>query len=129
MTRAEFDEYLEKFNSRDYDGFLDYYADGFEMIHVGGCLRGRDEVMKFYNFLHRYIKEKVIIDHFISDERMIAMEARVELECIEDLSPEMVASSDYPKLVSLKEGEKFVIPQFIHYHLTNGKFIRVECKE
>jgi hypothetical protein len=27
MTREEFDAYLKKFNSRDYDGFLDYFAE------------------------------------------------------------------------------------------------------
>ena len=66
MTREEFDVYLKKFNSRDYEGFLDYFADQFEMIHVGGSLKTRESVMKFYNFLHAYIKESVIVDRFVS---------------------------------------------------------------
>lgn len=128
-NRKDFDTYLAKFNSRDYSGFLDYFADNFEMIHVGGNLRSREEVMKFYNFLHNYVKETVIVDRLVMDQDTIAMEARVRIEGIRDLTPEMVAASDYPRLKPLKVGETAVIPQFIHYHLVNGKIVKVECKE
>jgi hypothetical protein len=47
------------------------------MIHVGGSLKTREEVMKFYGFLHAYIKESVIVDRFVSDASTIAIEARV----------------------------------------------------
>jgi len=128
-SRKDFDTYLTRFNSRDYQGFLDYFADKFEMIHVGGNLKSREEVMKFYNFLHRYIKETVIVDRLVMDENMIAMEARVQIVGIRELTPEAVAASDYPRLKPLKVGQKAVIPQFIHYHIVNGKFVKVECRE
>jgi hypothetical protein len=128
-NRKDFDVYLAKFNSRDYQGFLDYFADKFEMIHVGGNLKSREEVMKFYNFLHRYIKETVMVDRLVMDRNMIAMEARVQIEGIQELTPEAVATSDYPKLNPLKVGQKAIIPQFIHYHIVNGKFVKVECRE
>ncbi len=129
MTREEFDVYLEKFNSRDYEGFLDYFADEFEMIHVGGSLKTRESVRKFYDFLHAYIKESVIVDRFVSDEHTIALEVRVRIEGVKELSPETVAASDYPKLKPLAVGQAAVIPQFIHYHLENGKFVKVVCAE
>jgi predicted signal transduction protein with EAL and GGDEF domain len=127
--RKDFDAYLAKFNSRDYQGFLDYFADKFEMIHVGGNLKSREEVMKFYRFLHSYIKESVIVDRLVMDRDTIAMEARVRIEGIKELTPEAVAASDYPRLKPLKVGETAIIPQFIHYHISNGKFTKVECKE
>lgn len=129
MTREEFDVYLNKFNSRDYQGFLAYFADEFEMVHVGGSLKSREAVMKFYNFLHAYINERVIVDRFVSDEHTIAIEARVRIQGVKELSPETVAASDYPKLKPLAVGETAVIPQFIHYHLENGKFVKVVCAE
>ena len=86
-NRRDFDDYLARFNSRDYEGFLAYYAGEFEMIHVGGNLRSREAVMKFYNFLHSYIKETVIIDRFVMDSEMIAVEARVQIEGIRELTP------------------------------------------
>ena len=129
MTREEFDAYLKKFNSRDYDGFLDYFADEFEMIHVGGSFKTRESVRKFYDFLHAYIKESVIVDRFVSDEHTIALEVRVRIEGVKELSPETVAASDWPKLKPLKVGQTAVIPQFIHYHLEKGKFVKVVCAE
>jgi hypothetical protein len=129
MKREEFDVYLDKFNSRDYQGFLEYFADQFEMIHVGGSLKTRESVMKFYEFLHRYIKETVIVDRFLSDETMIALEARVRIQGIKELSSEAVAASDYPRLKPLTVGQIAEIPQFIHYHLVDGKFVQVVCAE
>ena len=129
MKREEFDVYLEKFNNKDYDGVLDYFADEFEMIHVGGSLTTRESVKKFYSFLHAYIKESVNVDRFVSDEHTIALEARVRIEGAKELSPETVAASDYPKLTPLAVGQAVVIPQFIHYHLENGKFKKVVCAE
>jgi len=129
MNREEFDVYLKKFNGRDYKGFLDYFADDFEMIHVGGSLKSREAVMKFYNFLHAYIEESVMVDRFVSDEYTIALEVRVQIRGVKELSPETVANSDYPKLTPLVVGQTAVIPQFIHYHLEKGKFVKVVCAE
>jgi hypothetical protein len=129
MTREEFDVYLKKFNSRDYKGFLEYFADEFEMVHVGGSFKTRESVMKFYSFLHAYIKESVIVDRFVSDENNVVLEARVQIEGVKVLSPEVVAASDWPKLKPLAVGQVAVIPQFIHYHLENGKFVKVVCAE
>ena len=128
-NRGDFNAYLAKFNRRDYEGFLAYYADKFEMIHVGGNLKSREEVIKFYNFLHHYIKETVIVDNLLMDRHMIAMEARVQIEGVKELTPEAIASSDYPRLTPLKVGQIVVIPQFIHYHIVDGKIVKVECRE
>jgi len=129
MNREEFDVYLQKFNNRDYEGFLDYFADTFEMIHVGGSLKTRESVRKFYDFLHAYIKESVIVDRFVSDENNVILEVRVRIEGVKELTAEAVAASDWPKLTPLTVGQTAEIPQFIHYHLENGKFVKVVCAE
>ena len=131
MTRDEFDVYLKKFNSRDYDGFLDYFADDneFELVHIGGSFNTRESVKKFYDFLHAYIKESVIVDRFVSDENNVVLEVRVKIEGVKELTAEAVAASDWPKLTPLKVGQTADIPQFIHYHLENGKFVKVVCAE
>jgi len=131
MTRDEFDVYLKKFNARDYNGFLDYFADDneFELVHVGGSFKTRESILKFYDFLHAYIKESVIIDRFVSDENNVVLEATVRIEGVKDLSAETVAASDWPKLNPLAVGQVVEIPQFIHYHLENGKFVKVVCAE
>jgi hypothetical protein len=129
QNRKDFDAYLAKFNSRDYQGFLDYYADNFEMIHVRGNLRSREEVIKFYNFLHHYIRETILVNRLVMDTNTIAMEARVQLEAIRELTPEAISASEYPRLKPLRIGQVAIIPQFIHYHVLDGKITRVECRE
>ncbi len=131
MTRDEFDVYLKKFNSRDYDGFLKYFADDneFELVHIGGSFKTRESVMNFYKFLHNYINESVIVDRFVSDDNNVVLEVRVKIEGKKELTAEAVAASDWPKLTPLKVGQTAVIPQFIHYHLENNKFVKVVCAE
>ena len=130
MTREEFDVYLKKFNGRDYESFLDYYREPFELIHAGGRFTTRAEVLKSYDFLHKYLKETIIVDHYVADEKMIALEVRVRIEGIVELTPEILAASDYPGFMPLKVGQVIEIPQFIHYHMDeNGKFVKVECRE
>jgi hypothetical protein len=48
---------------------------------------------------------------------------------VSELTPEAVAASDYPRLKPLKVGPKAIISQFIHYHLVNGKIVKVGCRE
>ena len=69
------------------------------------------------------------MDRFVSDENNVVLEARVQIEGVKELSAETVAASDYPKLKPLTVGQAAVIPQFIHYHLENGKFVKVVCAE
>jgi hypothetical protein len=128
MNRSEFDAYLKKFNARDYNGFLDYYTEPFELIHAGGRFTTREEVLKSYAFLHRYLIETIIVDRFVSDEKTVALEVRVRIEGIVDLTPEILAASDYPGFMPLKVGQVVEIPQFIHYHIENKKFTKVVCK-
>jgi hypothetical protein len=128
VNRKEFDVYLEKFNTRDYNGFLDYYSEPFELIHAGGRFTTREEVLKSYAFLHHYLKETILVDRFVSDENTVALEVRVRIEGIRDLTPEILAASDYPGFMPLKVGQVIEIPQFIHYHIENRKFTKVVCK-
>jgi hypothetical protein len=69
-----------------------------------------------------------MVDRFVSDEQTVAIEARVRIEGIVDLTPEILAVSDYPGFMPLKIGQVVEIPQFIHYHIEDGKFVKVVCK-
>ncbi len=71
----------------------------------------------------------MIVDRFVSDENTVALEVRVKIEGVKELTAEAVAASDWPKLTPLKVGQSVEIPQFIHYHLKNGKFVKVVCAE
>ena len=127
MDRAAYDDYLARFNARDYDGVLAYYADEFEIAFIGHRLSGRDEVKRFYSFLHAHLSEHITIETFISDERMIAMEAIVRLEGTNPVTPEEQAKAGYGWIGVPPPGVVVEIPQFIHYHLSGGKIVRALC--
>jgi hypothetical protein len=124
-----FENNRAKFNSRDYSCFLAYFAEIFEMIHVGGNLRSSQDVMKFCNFLHHHIMEMVIVDRIFMDSAIIAMEAIVQIRGIRELTPYTVTASDHRRLKLLEVGHTAIIPQFIHYHILNGKIAKAGCKE
>jgi hypothetical protein len=127
MNRQSYDQYLERFNARDYEGVLSYYAPQFEISFAGYTLRTREAVLSFYGFLHQYVRESIVIDAFVSNDEMIAMEARVRLEGIRELTPAAARAAGFERLMVPRVGEVLEIPQFIHYHLRGGKIVKALC--
>ncbi|MBC7986236.1 MAG: nuclear transport factor 2 family protein [Sphingomonadaceae bacterium] len=127
MTRDDYDRYLEAFNARDYDAVLDHFADEFELVFAGYVFRTKDEVRRFYAFLHAHIAESVRVREFVSDGNMVALEADVRLEGIDEVTPEMLAEQGLERIQTLARGQVVTLPQFIHYHLVDGKIVRALC--
>jgi len=127
MDRKAYDEYLARFHARDYDGVLSFYAERFEVTFAGYTLRSREAVRSFYGFLHRYLRETVIVDQFMSNDRMVVLEARVRLEGLQELTPEAARAAGYERLMTPPVGQIVEIPQFIHYHLEGGKIVKALC--
>jgi ketosteroid isomerase-like protein len=61
MNRADYGRYLAAFNAKDYDGVADFYADSINMDFFGISLRSREDLKRFYGFLHSYVHEAVKI--------------------------------------------------------------------
>lgn len=127
MDRVSYGRYLAAFNARDYDAVLDFYAERFELSFLGYVFRTREEVKRFYAFLHAYVTEHITVTGFVSDGRMVALEADVRLDGIADLTPERTAAAGFAKLAPLARGQIVTIPQLIHYHLEGGKIVRAIC--
>jgi ketosteroid isomerase-like protein len=127
MNRIDYDRYLALFNARDYDGVLAHFADSFELVFAGYVFRTRAEVKRFYEFLHAHVRESVTVHRFVSDGRLVALEADVRLEGIDDVTPAMLAAQGLERIVPIRKGQVITIPQFIHYHLENGKIVKALC--
>ena len=127
MTRDEYEHYLNCFHAHDYDGLLDYFAADFEVVFAGYRLDSREQVKDFYGFLHEYLDERIIVKRFLSDGQTIMMEADIELTGKKELSREKLEAKGFGRLVGLPPGVTVVIPQFIHYHLKDGKFAQALC--
>lgn len=127
MNRSVYDEYLRRFNAKDYAGVLDYYAEEFEIAFAGVHIRGRDELFRFYEFLHRHVKESITVTEFVADDNLVALEGIVRIEGIRELTADALAQAGYPRLHPIQVGQVIEIPQLIHYKLRDGKFIRAVC--
>src|ERR1039458_4861603 len=60
IDRVAFDEYVRRFNARDYEGVLEYWAKIFTVSFAGYTFHNRDEFIdKFYReFFHQYRSEE-----------------------------------------------------------------------
>jgi len=84
-------------------------------------------VLSFYGFLHQYVRETIVIDAFVSNDEMVAMEARVRLEGIRELAPAAARAAGFERLMVPSVGQVLELPQFIHYHLRAGKIVKAVC--
>lgn len=127
MDRSAFEAYLQKFHARDYDAILDYFSDDLQVAFAGYVFTTKDEVRNFYDFFHSYVKETIQLDRFAFGGDLMAIEARVKLECFRDLTQDALNAQGLDRIVSLSAGQTVTIPQFIHYTIRDGKFTKVEC--
>jgi hypothetical protein len=127
MNRADYDRYLACFNAKDYEGVLSFWAESFDLQFAGYRFTTPDDVRKFYGFLHQYLKETITVTAYVNDVNMVAMEAIVRIEGIKPLDQTTLEAAGYGRLVPLAVGQVVEIPQYIHYHLRDGKIVRAGC--
>jgi hypothetical protein len=127
MDRQAYEGYLAKFNARDYEGVLTYFADDFEICFAGYTLRGRADFHRFYGFFHDYVSESIVVDAAATSDDLFAIECRVRLEGKRDLTPELLAAQGLERIFPLQAGQVVEMNQFIHYRMKRGKFVKVTC--
>ena len=127
MDRQAYDRYLAMFNARDYDGILSHFADRFELHFAGYVFRTPEEVKRFYAFLHSHVDEQISVSRYVSDGETVALEAVVKLTGKRNLEAPDLEAAGYTRLVTLPASAVVEIPQFIHYHLKDGKIVKAVC--
>jgi len=128
MDRKAYDRYLACFNGRDYDGVIAHFLPDAEIRFAGLTLKGGDAIRSFYAFFHDHVIETIFVDRFAVSDDLLAMEARVRLEAKKDVTRDILEAQGYPQLVTMTKGDVVILPQFIHYHLVNGKFANAVCQ-
>lgn len=127
MDRAAYDRYVAVFNARDYDAVCDFYVDPPTMRFFGVDIRSRDDMKRFYAFLHSYVRESIQIEKFAASAELTAVIANVRLEAFRDLDAETLAANGYGGLFPIRAGDVQNLRQFLLYHLVGGRIERVEC--
>ena len=80
FDRAAYDRYVRLMNAGD-PGFAEYYADDIKFV-MG--IRGKANVLNFYDRQRPYVKESLEVLFFCSDATGAAAEVRSKLRCIND---------------------------------------------
>lgn len=127
MNREQYDDYVAKFNARDYDGVFDFYAENPKMSFFGVEITTREQLKAFYTFLHSYVKETIRVEKFVSNEEFVALEGIVRVEGIRNLDAKILEEKGYPGLFPISKGDVQEMRQYIHYTLKNGKIVSVGC--
>jgi ketosteroid isomerase-like protein len=127
MNRSDYDRYLAAFNARDYDGVCDFYAQPMKLDFFGVSLRSREDLKRFYGFLHSYVKESVKVLNFASSPTLTAIDALVRVEGFRDLDRATLDANGLAQFFPIKTGEVQQMRQFIFYTLRDGKIAKVEC--
>jgi len=127
MTREDYDRYAQAFNARDYDAVFDFYVEDPDIAFFGVEIRSRDDLKRFYGFLHLYVRETIRVERFAASEDLAAVEGIVRVEGIQDLDAETLAAHGYPGLFPIARGEVQEMRQYIHYHLRDGRIESVGC--
>jgi hypothetical protein len=128
MTPEHYQTYLDSFNDANYDHVLEFWAPSFEVWVQGELLFDSPESLKkVYGFLHSHVKEEIEVLHFLSDNDKIFMEANVKITALKTITAEALAEEQVKGIMPIEAGVVMVIPQFIHYHLEDGKFKSGVC--
>lgn len=127
MNRADYDRYLAAFNAKDYDAVCDFYAQPMDMRFFGVALRSREDMKRFYGFLHAHVHESVRVLNFASSETLTAVDAIVRIEAYRDLDQATLEANGAGGLFPIKAGEVQEMRQFIFYTIRNGLITDVEC--
>jgi len=127
MERADYDRYTAAFNARDYDAVFDFYADNPRLAFFGVEIASREDLKRFYGFLHQYVRETVTVERFAASDELAAVEGIVRVEGIRDLDAATLEANGYGQLFPIRVGEVQEMRQYIHYHLRGGKITSVGC--
>ncbi len=127
MNRADYDRYLAAFNAKDYDGVADFYAEPMKMDFFGVSLRSRDDLKRFYGFLHSYVKESVTVLNFAASDTLTAVDGLVRIEAIRDLPQDALDANGASAFHPMVTGDVIELRQFIFYTTRGGKIAQTEC--
>lgn len=127
MNREAYESYLTAFNAKDYDGVADFYAEPMKMDFFGVSLRSRDDLKRFYGFLHSYVKESVTILNFASSDTLTAVDGLVRIEATHDLTQDVLDANSASAFHPMVAGDVIELRQFIFYTICGGKIVQTEC--
>jgi hypothetical protein len=119
MERAQFDEYIRRFNEEDPGAFEDYMAPDVRMLNGTLLISGVDEVKEHYGKIWGAMRESLNVERFVSDASTVAIQMHTHFEVLTD-------DADSP-FGQIYVGETFDFHGLIMYRLrADGRFADIK---
>lgn len=118
MTRAEFDDYIARFNGND-PSFVDFYHPDVVLELGNTSIVSAAGIADFYAEVKQHIREFLEVNWFIADENGVAVEMTTTFSCFNDWQDSFWNRP-------LKEGEVMRGAGFVHYAMEDGLFRHIK---
>jgi len=119
VKRADFDNYISRFNAEDPGTFEDYLAPDVRMLNGTLELSGVAEVKEHYARIWSAMRESLNVERFVSDEQTIAIQMHTHFE--------VLADDPASPFGQIRAGETFDFHGLIMYRLrADGKFADIK---
>ena len=119
MERAQFDEYIRRFNQEDPGAFEDYMAPDVRMLNGTLVIDGVAGVKRHYGKIWGVMRESLYVERFVSDAGTVAIQMHTHFE--------VLADDDASPFGHIRTGETFDFHGLIMYRLrADGKFADIK---
>lgn len=82
VQRADFDDYIRRFNAQDATAFDDYIHPELRMQNGGLVFHGVQGMKDHYAWIWRTLRETLNVRRFVTDEASIAVEMHTHFEAL-----------------------------------------------
>ncbi|MGB8384737.1 MAG: nuclear transport factor 2 family protein [Dermatophilaceae bacterium] len=118
MERAAFDDYIRRFNAKDFATFDDYYEPDARMLNGTLELLGVPAVREHYTLVWSQFTEELSIDRVVMDEDTIAIKMWAHFTALADNPSSLFGPA--------QKGENFDFRGLIMYWVRDGRFTNIE---
>lgn len=127
MNISDYRRYIACFNARDYAALHDFFADDVSLQVNGYEMRGHQSISDFYGFFHHYVRETVMLRHFIGGNGLDFAHVLIRFEGLKELTAEELARRGFAKMTPIPVGVSVELDFFITYESRNGKIVAIRC--
>lgn len=114
MNRADYDEYIRRFNAEDATAFDDYIAPDMRMQNGTLVFHGAQGMKDHYAKIWGTLRETLHVERFVSDEETLAVQMWTHFEALVDTDDSIFGP--------LRRGECLDYRGVIMYAVADGKF-------
>jgi hypothetical protein len=118
VEKKVFDDYINRFNSRDPGAFADFIDPNATIVNGTLVIKGMQGMKDHYAMIWKSFSEELHVERFVSDEHTLAIQMWTHFTATKD--------DDHSPFGKVQAGETFDYHGVIMYQLENEKFTDIK---